>query len=262
MAPSVTTLDLTPALRPERAALLALLRDLSADDWKRSTECPAWSTKDIALHILGDDLSLLSRQRDAATNGLMLFAVDHPGTSFRGLLDGFNEQWVTASRFLSTELVIELLGLVGDWSATFYCDVGLATVSPEPVGLFAATEPSPYWQVIAREYLERFVHQSQIRRAVGAEELEGQLVTSVASVVVHVLSAWMREYAPATGSTVADRLRRPRHLDVGARSRSLVGARRERTSNRGRADHSRARRDRRAAFSRGLARRGRWLADG
>jgi hypothetical protein len=210
--PSVAPLDMTPMLRPERAALLELLRSLSADEWERPTECPAWSAKGIALHILGDDLSLLTRQRDASTNSLILFAADHPGSSFRSLLDGFNEQWVAASRFLSSELVIEMLGLVGDWSEAFYRDVGLDATSREPVGLFAETEPSPYWQVIAREYLERFTHQSQIRRAVGASELGGELATSAAKVTVHVLAAWMLNYVPAAGSTI--------EIDFGA-----VGAR-------------------------------------
>ncbi len=203
MSPTAAAVDMTPMLRPERAALLELLRSLSADEWERPTECPAWTVKGIALHILGDDLSLLTRQRDASTDSLTLFALDHPGFSFRALLDGFNEQWVTASRFLSNELVIELLGLVGDWSDAFYRDVGLETTSREPVGFFAETEPSPYWQVIAREYVERFVHQSQIRRAVGASELDGELVTAAARVIVHVLAAWMRDYAPAVGSAIA-----------------------------------------------------------
>ena len=47
-------------------------------------------------------------------NSIFLYAVDHPGLNFRELLDGFNEQWVTASQFLSTELLIELLRLVGE----------------------------------------------------------------------------------------------------------------------------------------------------
>jgi hypothetical protein len=194
---------MTAALRPERTALLELLRGLSAEDWERSTECPAWNVKGIALHILGDDLSLLTRQRDASTDSLTLFALDHPGLSFRSLLDGFNEQWVTTARFLSNELVIEMLGLVGDWSEAFYCNVDLDTTSREPVGFFAETEPSPYWQVIAREYVERFIHQSQIRRAVGERELGGELVTSAARVIMHVLAAWMRNYAPTAGSAIA-----------------------------------------------------------
>lgn len=58
-------------LGPERAGLLALLDDLDGPDWERPTECPAYSVKGIATHILGDDLSLLSRQRDGAVQGLL-----------------------------------------------------------------------------------------------------------------------------------------------------------------------------------------------
>ncbi len=193
---------MTPVLAPERAALLELLRGLAVADWDLPTECPAWSTKGIALHILGDDLSLLARQRDRATNGLIQFAGDHPGLNFRELLDGFNEQWVAGARFLSSELVIELLALVGDASGTFYREVGLDTVSGEPVGLFGATDVSPYWQVIAREYLERCVHQSQIRRAVGATELGGELADSVARVAVHALAGVMRGFAAPPGTCI------------------------------------------------------------
>jgi Mycothiol maleylpyruvate isomerase N-terminal domain len=203
MSAIVSSVDLTPMLRPERMALLELLRSLSADDWERPTECPAWTTKGIALHILGDDLSLLTRQRDASTDSLTLYAETRPGLTIHALLNGFNEQWVTASRFLSNTLVIQLLAFVGDSSEAFYRDVGLDTTSREPVGLFAETKPSPYWQVIAREYLERFIHQSQIRRAAARPELEGELVTAAARVEVHVLAAWMRDYAPPAGSAIA-----------------------------------------------------------
>jgi uncharacterized protein (TIGR03083 family) len=202
MVSTTAPLDVTPMLRPERAALLELLRGLSADDWARPTECPAWNVKGIALHILGDDLSLLTRQRDESTNSLTLYAADHPGLTFRALLDGFNEEWVTAARFLSRELLIELLHLAGEWSESFYRDVGLETRSGEPVGFFAETEPSPYWQVIAREYVERVTHQSQIRRALGARELTGEPAVAAARVVVHVLAAWMRDYAPAVGTSI------------------------------------------------------------
>src|SRR3954468_8808654 len=195
-------LDVTPALAPERSALLELLRGLSAQDWERPTECPEWTVKGLVLHVLGDDLSLLSRQRDASLDGLTLYAVDHPGVTFRALLDGFNEQWVTASTFLSVELMLELLRWVGEWSDTFYREVGLETVARESVGLFANPEPSPYWQVVAREYVERFVHQSQVRRAGGAPGLDGGLVTWAARVTAHLFAAWLVEYSAAPGSTI------------------------------------------------------------
>ena len=102
-------LDVTPFLRPERDALLELLAGLSPDDWDRPTECPQWTVKGIALHILGDDLSLLSRQRDESTDSLTIFATAHAGLTFRELLDGFNNEWVRAAEFLSHDLVLEQL---------------------------------------------------------------------------------------------------------------------------------------------------------
>lgn len=158
--------------RPERAVVLELLARLSAEDWARPTECPAYPVKGIASHILGDDLSLLSRQRDRATNGLVYLAEELPDAGFRTLLDTFNDNWVAATRFMSPPLLIELLGLAGEWTAAYY-----EAVSPdapgEAVGLFGAARDtsSPLWQAIAREYYERWIHHSQIRRALGLGSL-------------------------------------------------------------------------------------------
>jgi uncharacterized protein (TIGR03083 family) len=160
------------ALRQERAELLRFLQDLTSDEWDSPTECPAYSVKGIASHILGDDLSLLSRQRDGATQGLILVAEKMPGVDFRTLLDTFNDQWVEASRFMSVPLLIEMLRLSGEWSLDYYSDVD-PMLPGEPVPLFlpAPGEPSPFWQAIVREYLERWAHHSQMRRAVGRPSL-------------------------------------------------------------------------------------------
>lgn len=162
------------ALRPERAALLARLEPLGAEDWARPTECPQYTVKGIATHVLGDDLSLLSRQRDGAENGLLLLAADRPGADFRTLLDAFNDRWVAATQFFSPALVIELLRLTGEWTADYYEAVDPAAPG-EPVGFFGAQGPtSPFWQAIAREYVERWVHHSQIRRALGLGSLSDE----------------------------------------------------------------------------------------
>src|SRR5690606_35965736 len=50
-------LDVTALLRPERAVLIDLLGGLEATDWDRPTECPAYTVKGVATHLLGDDLS-------------------------------------------------------------------------------------------------------------------------------------------------------------------------------------------------------------
>jgi uncharacterized protein (TIGR03083 family) len=167
------------ALRPERAELLELLGGLAPEQWAAATECPAYTVKGVATHVLGDDLSLLSRQRDAAENGLMQLAAELPGTGFRTLLDTFNDRWVAAARFFSTEVVIELLRLAGEWTAAYYEEVD-PEAPGEPVGFFGSSgSTSPFWHAIAREYVERWVHHSQIRRAIGLGSLAAEPFLSV-----------------------------------------------------------------------------------
>jgi hypothetical protein len=50
--------------RIERSRLLEVLRSLTVSDWSRPTRCPGWSVHGLSLHLLGDDLSFLSSQRD------------------------------------------------------------------------------------------------------------------------------------------------------------------------------------------------------
>ena len=160
------------AYRPERAALLGLLGGLDAEQWSLPTECPAYTVKGIATHVLGDDLSLLSRQRDEAQEGTSLLAPELPDADFGAVLDAFNDRWVAAAAFLSTELLRELLRLTGEWTEDYYRSVD--PMAPgESVRLFGAAQggTSPLWHAIAREYMERWTHHSQIRRAVGLGSL-------------------------------------------------------------------------------------------
>ncbi len=155
---------LLEALRLERRALLDLLADLDAVDWTRPTECPAYTVAGIAAHVLGDDLSLLSRQRDEAPSGLIAVAAELPGADFRTLLDSFNDRWVTAASFFSPRVLIDLLAATGSWTDAYW--TGIDPEAPgEPVALFGFAAGSPTWQSIAREFLERWTHHAQICRA-------------------------------------------------------------------------------------------------
>jgi uncharacterized protein (TIGR03083 family) len=175
-------LDALPLYPLERAELLDLLSELKADEWAAPTECPAWSVKGIALHILGDDLSLLSRQRDQEPSGVAI----EPGASFEELfvaLDRFNEQWVEAASHFGTPLLLELLRLSGEWTHRFYGTVDGDRLG-EPVP-WIGPDPAPYWLLTAREYFERWIHHLQIRRAVGRPGLmdEQHVVPAVATAV-------------------------------------------------------------------------------
>jgi hypothetical protein len=140
--------------------------------WRDFRQTIGLSRQNVATHVLGDDLSLLSRQRDGAVQGLVYMAEELPQADFRTLLDTFNDTWVATARFMSPVLLIELLSLTGEWTAAYYESVDPDSLG-EPVGLFGASRDSssPFWQAIAREYLERWIHHSQIRRGLGSESL-------------------------------------------------------------------------------------------
>jgi hypothetical protein len=58
----ILVVDLFPL---ERAALLKLLGSLDQPTWERDTVCAGWAVRDIAAHLVGDDLGLVSRARGA-----------------------------------------------------------------------------------------------------------------------------------------------------------------------------------------------------
>lgn len=45
-------------------ALIELLSGLSAEEWEKPTACTGWSVRNVAAHLLGDEIGNLSRRRD------------------------------------------------------------------------------------------------------------------------------------------------------------------------------------------------------
>ena len=128
-----------------------------------------WSVKDVALHLLGDDIDLLSRRRDGAA------PTDTPGrpAGFQELvasLDRLNQSWVEATRRSSTGLLCELLAVTGEATGRYLTSLELFAVE-EPVS-WVRPDPVPNWLDVARQYTERWTHQQQIRDAVGMPGLE------------------------------------------------------------------------------------------
>ncbi len=206
---SAGPLDVRGVLRTERALLLELLGTLEPAEWQRATECPAYDVQGVAAHLLGDDVSLLSRQRDSAPNGLLRRM--RPGDDFRTALDRFNDRWVEAVEFFSPALLVELLELTGRWTADWYDDVDPDSPG-EPVGFFNAIGPSlqaraslssPYWQASAREYVERWVHHHQIRRALARPNLDDDAILyPAAAAVVRSIAAHSAALDAHTGASM------------------------------------------------------------
>ena len=148
----------------EREELVALLGSLVEAEWDLPSAAPDWSVKDLALHLLDDDLGLLSRNRDGDTAGL-LDADDHE--SFVRALAAKNQRWIDGARHLSPRLIIDLLKWAGREVDAYYSTVSMTTHGHVS---WASNEPVPIWLDMAREFTERWVHQIQIREALGRVE--------------------------------------------------------------------------------------------
>jgi uncharacterized protein (TIGR03083 family) len=158
----VLVLDLIPM---ERAALLALLDALPADDWSRPTLAGDWSVKDIATHLVADDLGRLSSGRDGHQDSW-----EPARESFEAYIDRRNDEWVIAMRRLSPAVVRALLDFAGHETQRHFESMDPFSLGP-PVS-WAGPEPAPNWLDLAREFTERWHHQQQIREAVGAPLLD------------------------------------------------------------------------------------------
>jgi uncharacterized protein (TIGR03083 family) len=181
--------DAIDVMVDERRLLLELLEGLKPAEWDQPTECPAWRVKGIALHLVADDLSLLSRQRDDEPPGVVPTVEDPGWEGLFGELNRFNERWVETAGFLSPPVVVDLLRSTGEWTHRWY-----TTVDPERLGEgvhWAGIDAAPYWMLAAREYLERWIHQQQIRRATGRPGLDDPRY------VVPTVAVTVRGFPPA-----------------------------------------------------------------
>ena len=145
-------LDVRALLRRERADLLRFIGSLTDDKWFTETQVPGWTVKDLALHILDDDLGWLSRGRDGDSSGRL----DVGNAGFVAALNRKNENWVAATRQLSRPVVAGLLRWAGEQMDAYYADQSLT--SPGRVA-WASDEPVPNWFDIAQDLTERWVHQ-------------------------------------------------------------------------------------------------------
>jgi uncharacterized protein (TIGR03083 family) len=163
----INVLDLFPE---ERRALLGLLASLSPQAWQAPTACTGWSVQDVAAHILADDLGSLARGRDGHV--VSPFPSEPNWDDLVAFVNRQNEEWVRAMRRLSPRLLAELLAWSGERLAAYFATVDLMATGPTVS--WAGPGPHPWWLHIAREYTERWLHQEQIREAVGQPGLRGR----------------------------------------------------------------------------------------
>ncbi len=147
-------------LRGERRELLALLSTIDAAGWSQPTDCPRWRVRDVASHLLHDDLRIIAHLRD----GHHEVWFDGPVAELGPWLHGRNQEFVAGTTDLSPRLIVDLLAWTGEQLDAVYAardphalDDGVAWAVPDG--------PAPNWLGTGREYTERLAHQNQIRRA-------------------------------------------------------------------------------------------------
>lgn len=147
---------------------MALLGGLAPEDWHRPTACALWSVKDIVAHLLDTGIRRLSAGRDR-----FMPPSDRVITSYSDLVDYLNclnAEWIAAARRLSPRVLIELLDFTAHQVYPYF-----RSLDPHADALFgvawAGQQSSPVWFDLGREYTERWLHQQQIREAVGAPGL-------------------------------------------------------------------------------------------
>ena len=183
-------------------ALLELFDGLSKDEWARPTAAAGWSVKDVALHLLGDEIGILSGQRDAFSEPQAGLEVWENLVAF---INRRNGEWVQAARRISPRLLCELLRFTGEQANALF-----ASLDPFALGgvvSWAGSEPAPVWLDIAREFTERWHHQQHIRDAVGKPGCtQPYFLAPVLAAFVYALPRTYRLVSAAPGTAISLRI--------------------------------------------------------
>ncbi len=180
-------------------ALLSLLQGLPTDDWARQTSCSRWSVKDVALHLLGGEVGILSRQRDRFQLPAGKTITEWP--DLVAFINAINDTWIRAARRISPRLLCDLLRWAGAQTCDYFRSLDPYAIG-EPVS-WAGPGPAPVWLDVAREYTERWHHQQQIRDALRRPGLtEPRFLAPVIAAFVRALPHTYRNVVAPDGAVV------------------------------------------------------------
>jgi uncharacterized protein (TIGR03083 family) len=192
----ILVVDLFPELLDE---LLQLLTNLTAEEWNLPTICTPWTVKDLSLHLLADDVGMLSRGRDKYRS-----PSQQNISGWEDLVTFINNQndlWVRATRRVSPRLACELLKITGEQVCDYFKSLDPFAIG-KPVD-WVGPEPAPVWLDLAREFTERWHHQQQIRDAVNKSGLmQAHYLGPVLDTFVRALPHTFRNIEAPTGTLV------------------------------------------------------------
>jgi Mycothiol maleylpyruvate isomerase N-terminal domain len=147
-------IDTLPLFRELGAGLLAVLAELSPEDWRSPTVHRDRDVKDLVAHLLDTAMRRLAMQRDG------FFAEAPDGTSFEGLvrfIQRMNREWMDAARRWSPRILMDMMAKTEAELLAL-----LETLPPREQAMFsvawAGEDVSENWFDIAREHTEAHAH--------------------------------------------------------------------------------------------------------
>lgn len=154
-------------LFPEmRTELLSILESLTDAEWNLPTACEGWSVRDVAQHILADDLGLLSNLRDHDRQ----YGHFDRWEDLVAYINAQNDLWVKTTRRISRRLLMTLLAATAQQWHDFILTLDLHKMAG-PVG-WTGNDSDPMWLHLARELTEFWMHHQHICEAAGRNSLK------------------------------------------------------------------------------------------
>jgi hypothetical protein len=180
--------------------LISLLRSLTTEEWNQPTIAKLWTVKDIASHLLDGNIRTLSLSRDQHR-----IEPDRAINSYQDLVDYLNQlnaDWVKATKRMSPQVLTDLLEITGRQCSAYWQEIDLFADATFSVA-WAGEQTSMNWFHVAREYTEKFIHQQQIREAVGKQGLlTKQFFYPFVDTFMRALPYTYRNTTAETGTTV------------------------------------------------------------
>ena len=182
---------------PEREQLLQLLRQLPPAAWSRPTICPGWDVHDVVGHLVHDYVRRLSGTRDGHIAAWVV-----PGEELAQSLNRVNQEFVLVARTFSARLLTDLIAHLGPQLDELWTGLQMDSLGGAVSWVTPHVE-APVWLDVAREYTEFWVHQQQIRDAVGRPGArQPELLVAVVDAFVRSLPRALAATAAPSGTAV------------------------------------------------------------